>query len=63
MALPEKHAEKVLSILHSNPSGKDASIIGKVLKKSSNPQVILKTLYDTERILETSSGELLPRIC
>lgn len=63
IALPEKYGEKALEILRSHPSGTEAKIIGKVLEKSSFPQVILKTLYGTERILENTSGELFPRIC
>lgn len=63
IALPEKFAEKALEILRANPSGNSAKIIGKVLEKDSSPQVILKTLYGTERILENTTGELFPRIC
>lgn len=63
IALPEKYGEKALEILRSHPLGTEAKIIGKVLEKSSFPQVILKTLYGTERILENTSGELFPRIC
>jgi hydrogenase expression/formation protein HypE len=63
IALPEKFAEKALEIIKNHPSGKEARIIGKVLDKAEKPQVILKTLYGTERILENTSGELFPRIC
>lgn len=63
IALPEKFAEKALEILRANPLGNSAKIIGKVLEKDLSPQVILKTLYGTERILENTTGELFPRIC
>ncbi|RKX60897.1 MAG: hydrogenase expression/formation protein HypE [Thermodesulfobacteriota bacterium] len=63
IALPEKEADKVLNLLKNHPSGKEAKIIGRVIEKTENPQVILKTLYGTHRILENTSGELLPRIC
>jgi hydrogenase expression/formation protein HypE len=63
LSVPEKFAQKVLEILKNHPSGSSAQIIGKVLEKSSSPQVILKTLYGIERILENTSGELFPRIC
>ncbi len=63
IALPEKYGEKALEILKAQSSGNSARIIGKVLEKSSFPQVILKTLYGTERILENTSGEFFPRIC
>jgi len=63
LAVPEKFSERVLEILRKNPSGSSAQIIGRVLEKDSFPQVILKTLYGTERILENTSGEFFPRIC
>lgn len=63
IALPEKDAYKALELLRSHPSGKEAEIIGKVLGKNSSPQVFIKTLYGTHRILENTSGELFPRIC
>jgi len=63
LAVPEKFGEKALKILKNYPSGESAQIIGRVLEKDSSPQVTLKTLYGTERILENTSGELFPRIC
>lgn len=60
---PEISAHKILELLRSSESGKDSAIIGKVLKKSESPKVILKTLYGVERVLENASGELFPRIC
>lgn len=63
LAVPEKFSEKALKTLKKLPSGNSATIIGKVLEKNSSPQVILKTLYNTQRVLENTSGELFPRIC
>ncbi|RKX57021.1 MAG: hydrogenase expression/formation protein HypE [Thermodesulfobacteriota bacterium] len=63
LAVPKKFGEGVLEILKKYPSGNSAQIIGRVLEKDSFPQVILKTLYGTERILENTSGEFFPRIC
>ncbi|PMP68237.1 MAG: hydrogenase expression/formation protein HypE [Thermodesulfobacterium geofontis] len=63
IALPERFAKEALEILRNHSSGSSAQIVGKVLEKSSFPQVILKTLYGTERVLENTSGELFPRIC
>lgn len=63
IALPEKEASKALALIRKHPLGREAQIIGKVIKKSSFPQVLLKTLYGTHRILENTSGELFPRIC
>ncbi len=61
IALPEKEAEKALSLLKSHPLGKEAALIGKV--EEGKPSVHIKTLYGTLRVLENTSGELLPRIC
>ena len=61
IALPEKNAEKALSILQKHPLGKEAKIIGRV--EEGDPKVVVKTLYGTLRVLENTSGELLPRIC
>ncbi|MCD6490285.1 MAG: hydrogenase expression/formation protein HypE [Thermodesulfobacterium sp.] len=63
LAVPEKFGEGALKTLKNYSSGESAQIIGKVLEKDSSPQVTLKTLYSTERILENTSGELFPRIC
>lgn len=59
-------AEKALKILSSEESGKFASIIGEVKKKSpkiENGIVYLKSLLGATRILDMLSGEQLPRIC
>lgn len=63
IALPEEEAKRALNILRSHPLGREAQLIGKVLEKSTSPQVFVKTLYGTHRILENTSGELFPRIC
>ncbi len=61
-AVSEKDAQRVLSLLREHPYGRNAQIIGKVVKKGK-PRVILKTPYGVKRIMEAPSGELLPRIC
>ncbi|GHT64972.1 hydrogenase expression/formation protein HypE [Bacteroidia bacterium] len=60
--LPEKQAEKALSILHQFPEGEKAKIIGKV-NSQGKAQVKLKTLYNNHRIISMLAGEQLPRIC
>lgn len=54
--------EAILSKLKAHPLGREAAMIGRV---TSNDQarVILKSSWNTRRILEPPSGELLPRIC
>ncbi len=58
----EGDGEEILSRLKSHPLGREAVIIGRVLSKD-RPRVILKTSWNTRRVLEPPSGELLPRIC
>lgn len=55
-------AEEVVKILKQHPLGKDADIIGKVVR-DEKPKVVLKTLYGTKRIVELPIAEELPRIC
>ncbi len=62
LILPKANAEKALSILQSHDYGKEAAVIGSV--KAENPgRVLLKTSLGTTRMLDTLSGEILPRIC
>ena len=62
IAVREKDADKVLEALQTHPSGKEARIIGTVIA-SGKGRVVLKSSYNTRRIMEPPSGELLPRIC
>ena len=55
-------AEEVVKILKQYHLGKDAAIIGKVVR-DEKPKVVLKTLYGTKRIVELPIAEELPRIC
>jgi hydrogenase expression/formation protein HypE len=48
--------------MKKNPLGKDARVIGKVVKDHPG-LVTIKTSIGTSRILEMLSGEQLPRIC
>lgn len=59
--LPAKYAEKVVTIIRKHPSGRKASIIGKVT--GNKPSVKMKTLFGSTRIVEMITGEQLPRIC
>jgi len=58
----EKDAEKVLDVLHSDPLGKKASVIGKVLENEKQ-MVVMNTSIGGKRILDLHSGMQLPRIC
>lgn len=60
--VPEKDAEKCLSVMQKNEYGKGSGIIGKVIG-SEEGIVKLKSRIGTTRILDMLSGEQLPRIC
>ncbi len=60
--VPEKDAEKTLSIMKKHPEGKDSQIIGKASGK--HPGILhLETSIGSTRIVDMISGEQLPRIC
>jgi len=60
--LPEKYAAKAISIMHRDPLGRDAKVIGRVT--SDNPgKVVLRTGLGGHRLLGMLEGEQLPRIC
>lgn len=55
-------AEQILSTMKNNPLGKDAAIIGEVVK--DHPGLVTKeTLLGVEQIVDLPLGEQLPRIC
>ena len=57
-----KDANKVLKVMRKNKYGKNAKIIGKVIKKPEET-VLLRTRIGGSRILDMLVGEQLPRIC
>jgi len=57
-----KDANKVLKVMQKNRYGKNAKIIGKVIKKPEET-VLLRTRIGGSRILDMLVGEQLPRIC
>ena len=60
--LPAENAAAALAIMHACDEGKDAKIIGYVTE-GDKALVKLKTQYGHYRIIDTLSGEQLPRIC
>jgi hydrogenase expression/formation protein HypE len=60
--VPEAHADAALDALRSDPRGADARRIGRV-EASPAGRVLLETGIGGARIVDTPSGELLPRIC
>jgi hydrogenase expression/formation protein HypE len=60
--LPEREADRALSILRSSEAGAGACRIGAVTDQRS-ARVLLKSAIGAQRILDMASGEQLPRIC
>jgi hydrogenase expression/formation protein HypE len=58
----EEFSGRVLLAMRSHPLGTNSQIIGHVTHDHPG-RVLLKTSLGTTRILDTLSGELLPRIC
>ena len=55
-------ADAVLESIQSDPYGKEAAVIGEVVKDHPG-RVVLKTRIGGKRIVDMLSGEQLPRIC
>ena len=60
--VPEKSAEKILSVMKKNRYGKDAEIIGEVTEDFAG-KVGMKTKIGGLRIVDMPVGNLVPRIC
>lgn len=59
---PETEADRILSVLHSQPYSENAAVIGRVSAEHTG-RVILNTEIGAKTILSQPAGELLPRIC
>ena len=62
MVVRKDAAGKVLSLLRKHTLGRNAQIIGSVVKEPKG-QVILNTIIATQRIVDMLTSEPLPRIC
>jgi hydrogenase expression/formation protein HypE len=58
----EEAAESVLGSMRSHPLGRDARIIGRVVREHAS-LVLMKTAIGGTRIVDVMLGEQLPRIC
>lgn len=64
LAVPKSCAQEVLEILRAHEDGREASIIGEIVKKTTqDSRVILQNAWGSKRFLDYPQGELLPRIC
>ncbi|MFC4348600.1 hydrogenase expression/formation protein HypE [Kordiimonas lipolytica] len=55
-------ADKLLSVMHAHPLGKEASMIGAVTQ-DPNKMVRMTTMFGGTRMIDWLAGEQLPRIC
>jgi len=60
---PQDETNEVLKILHNEPLGSNAQVIGRVTERSDTPKLFLKTFIGAKRILPLLSREQTPRIC
>lgn len=56
-------ADGVLSAMRMNKYGTHSAIIGEVEEPDEAPNVVMKTLLGTSRLIDMLVGDLLPRIC
>ncbi|MHA1940562.1 MAG: hydrogenase expression/formation protein HypE [Candidatus Hodarchaeales archaeon] len=62
IAVHPSDAKNVLTVLRTNPLGRNAAIIGEA-KETRQGQVFLKTSIGGHRILDKPIGEPIPRVC
>lgn len=62
LVVKKSGARKVLNLLRKHPLGRNAQIIGKIVKQPKG-RVILNTILGTQRIVDMLTSEPLPRIC
>ncbi len=60
--VPDDQADKCLDAMRNHPYGRDATIIGHVVR--DHPEmVVARTSIGGTRVVDLPAGELLPRIC
>ncbi|MBU8921460.1 MAG: hydrogenase expression/formation protein HypE [Bacteroidales bacterium] len=62
MVIAKEHGEGALEFMRSHELGLDASVIGEVIDAPAG-NVILKTSFGGERVVDLPYGDILPRIC
>jgi len=61
--VPKEEAEHALFVLRDYEEGKNAEIIGEVMREYEGGLVTAITLLGSEKIIQMPEGEILPRIC
>ena len=60
--VPADDADELLQAMRAHPSGRDATIIGRIV--SDHPRMVtMKSMIGGERVVTMLAGEQLPRIC
>ncbi len=62
LIVSKNEAAKALSLLKKHPLGKQASLIGEIVKEPK-ARVVLNTVLKTQRFVDMLTAEPLPRIC
>ncbi|MDD2679977.1 MAG: hydrogenase expression/formation protein HypE [Candidatus Omnitrophica bacterium] len=62
LVVKAEEAAKIIRFLHKHPLGRNAKIIGTLVKRP-RARLLLRTIFNTERILDMLTSEPLPRIC
>ncbi len=62
LVVSPNEADKITTLLRKHPLGKNSKIIGTVIKEP-RAKVVLRTVFNTERVLDMLTSEPLPRIC
>ena len=60
--VPAKDADAIVARMHENPLGRDARVIGEVVREHPG-MVLMQTEIGGTRVVDTLFGEQLPRIC
>jgi hydrogenase expression/formation protein HypE len=60
--MPAQDADVVVDRMHQNPLGRDARVIGEVVREHAG-MVLMQTEIGGTRVVDTLFGEQLPRIC
>lgn len=60
--VPSEYADKLITVMRSDPNGVDAAIIGEVIE-DKNCFLQMKTIFGGNRMVHWMSSEQLPRIC
>jgi len=62
LVVEPKDARRVVRILRKHLLGRNAKIIGEIVK-TQKPRLVLRTAFGLERVLDMLTSEALPRIC